>query len=171
MVGVAFLAVVSAPVWTTEAATSAAGSTAARPLRIYDDRLRAAVFDAAERSPTLRILLTRLADFKAIVLIQWSPALGPRLDAATLPQVTVTPETRYLYIAIKPAKVTDYLVSVVAHEVQHTIEILESGQTEPAAIVGLFRASARGLPQRLYCTPSAVDAGRAVLEELRHARH
>ena len=139
-------------------------------LRIYDSALRAAVFGAAERSPTLARLLRRLTEFKAIVVVQWSPGLEPGLEAATLPQVTVTDQTLYVHIIVKPAKVTDHLVSVVAHEVQHSIEILESGRSDSADITAMFRQSGGGLTRRFYCTPAAADAGRAVLEELRRAR-
>lgn len=169
-VAMALLGMIAAPPGAAQTLSRGVATTTPCPLRIYDAALQAAVFGAAGRSPTLHRLLTHLSDFKVIVTVRWSPALDSRLEAATLPQVTVTREMLYLHIIVKPAKVTDHLVSVVAHEVQHAIEILESGETDSAVIIGMFKQAAGGLTLRVYCTPAATDAGRAVFEELHRAR-
>jgi hypothetical protein len=152
-----------------ENGTSGSEAQGTFPLRIFDADLRAAMLSARERSRTLDDLLERLCALNAIVFVQWTPALPADVEGATKQQITITPEVRYLHIGIRPAGVNDYLVSVIAHEVRHAIEILESGITEPAAITAYFRRLAGGMTQRIYCTPAAADAGRAVFEELRAA--
>ena len=139
-------------------------------LRIADGELRAAVLDGSERSKTLRNLLTRIGELNAIVYVQWTAALPRGVEAAIEQHVTVTPNVRYLRIGLKPARATDWVVSIIAHELRHAIEILEAEVTDSSAIEALFKRLNHGLTERVYETAAAVETGLVVSRELRNSR-
>lgn len=132
------IAVVNLQAPSAKTGTSGSEAQGTFPLRIFDPELKAAVLSARERSRTLDELLDRLSALNAIVFVQWTPALPAHVEGATKQRITITPKIRYLHIGIRPAGVNDYLVSVVAHELRHAIEILESGITDPTAITAYF---------------------------------
>ena len=144
-------------------------------LRTADERLRLAIRDGYDRSATFRALVDRLAAHKGMVLVHWAPALTSGLNACLLHQIVVTPDGgRVLWVLVKHNEPSDHLVTVLAHELQHVLEVLDAGVSDTADIEGLFkrvgvRTGSHGLTRRLpvYETDAAQTVQDRVKRELR----
>lgn len=78
----------------------------------------------------------------------------------------------YLRIELRRLRPND-TAALLAHELQHALEIVSSGVTTADAVALLYRrigVETRGYRERQFDTASAVRAGRATLLELRHRR-
>jgi hypothetical protein len=75
------------------------------------------------RSATVRDLLARLADTDVIVYIEVTTS--PQVATARTKLVTATPSARFLRIGVSSTMPPPDLPSLVAHELQHALEIAE----------------------------------------------
>lgn len=137
------------------------------PIRLPDRRLLAAVISASAGSDTFRALLDALRARQAIVYVRWAPGLSRRLEGVLWPQVTVAGGVRYLQVGLRHAPVGERLIGVLAHELQHAIEALDSGAETPAGVLSWFREAGDGVPRRVYETKAAIDTGERVESDLR----
>jgi hypothetical protein len=79
--------------------------------------------DTAARSPTVRDLLARLALTDTIVYIEMTAS--PQVPTARTTLVTATPTARFLRIGVSSALAPNEMPALVAHELQHAVEIAE----------------------------------------------
>ena len=98
-------------------------------LRPLDCRLAAAIADGLQRSATFRHLVERVGTLDGIVYIRLQSYVnfdGRRvLDGALLHSVTTAGAHRLLH-AIVNAEKGDRPIFILAHELQHAIEVLEA---------------------------------------------
>jgi hypothetical protein len=148
------------------------------PVRSLDPVLRLALDQAVERSSTVRQQVDRLR--AAGVLVYLQP--GACADPDTLACTTIAPGTgpvrllRITFALTNSHGVTilrqrrDRLLAQIGHELQHAIEVAES--PDVVDTVSLQRLYARigyrsAFSPHGFETAAAVDAGAAVLREVR----
>ncbi len=144
-------------------------------LRSPDRALLDLLRDGAERSGTLKALIERLEVLRGIVYVTQTVALSKGLEGCLLHRVWSSGEDRYLRVLVRWGLPKDYLIALVAHELQHAIEVLEApGAHDSASIERLFERI--GVHQRLgkgrasYETRSALEVQDAVSAELKAPR-
>ena len=125
--------------------------------------------DAAERSATVRDLIAKLAGTDVIVYVEATPS--PQIALARTKLVTATAAARFLRIGINLAVPPPDVPALLAHELQHALEIAECVDVRDDA--GVRRLYTRighqhGVDQ--YETDAARAIERQVKEELRIAR-
>ena len=108
-----------------------AGSAEAGPLRdlqthvrTTDPYVRQVVHEAVETSPGFRTLVARLVRSDVVVYLIRGP-VTPRLDAH-LCFVSAVGGLRYLAIRLSPVLSPRRLVAIIAHELQHAVEIADA---------------------------------------------
>jgi hypothetical protein len=90
-------------------------------LRGASPRETAIIADLLARSPTARTLAAGLSSVDVIVYVQIDTKL-PKGHGATR-FVTSTPSARFIRISLAPAGHADDLAALLAHELQHVLEI------------------------------------------------
>ncbi len=144
-------------------------------VRSMDEALRLAIRDGHDRSPTFRALVDRIVAHKGMVLVHWAPGLTAGLDACLLHEIVVTSNGgRVLWVLVKHNEPSDRLVALLAHELQHVLEVLDAGVSDGADMEELFqrvgwRTGSHGLTRRLpiYETDAAHAVQERVKRELR----
>ena len=121
---------------------------------------------AASQSPTVRDLLARLSATDAIVYIELT--ISPQIPSARTKLVTATPAARFLRIGVNSALPPSETPALIAHELQHAVEIAEREDVRDDE--GVRRLYARighrhGLDN--YETDAARDVERRVRDEMR----
>ena len=84
---------------------------------------RHALDDARARSATVRELLARLSDTDVIVYVEMTAS--PQIPTARTKLVTATASARFLRIGINSATPPFDVPALLAHELQHALEIAE----------------------------------------------
>lgn len=93
-------------------------------IRVVDPKLRAYLDDAALRSQTMRERVTRIEAASVVVFIDCEPFL-PGPVSGRVGFVTRVQELRYVRIDVRCALRPVRLMPVLAHELQHVLEIGE----------------------------------------------
>jgi hypothetical protein len=116
----------------------------------------------------MRTLLDRIAALNGLIYLSWTPQLPPGVEAALMQRMQRTPDgTKCLWIAIhRRSHLSAALIPVVAHELQHAIEVLESGASSSAEIEGYFRERTN-MRSRVQETREAQRIQQLVERELR----
>jgi hypothetical protein len=148
--------------------------TESLPLAGSDDGLNDAIREGYERSATFRALVDHLIDHRTTVHVQWLPTLTSGLNAALLHRVAVAPDgARLLWVVVRYNEPSNAMVALIAHELQHVHEALDSGVVSGAEIAHVFgrigeRSGSHGRTRRLavYDTRAAQDVQRRVTREL-----
>jgi hypothetical protein len=162
------------PVLVTGSATDARGQSAEHPppavslaVRCSDARLCALLEDGRAGSPILDALLNQLVRLNGLVYIVWTPTLAPPLEAALLHRIQSTPDgfTCLWIVVHRRNHVARALIPILAHELQHAIEVLESGAATSAEIEARFRSVAEH--GRAHETEAAQQVQERVAGELR----
>ncbi len=139
-------------------------------LRTTDGLVSAAVIRGVARSPTFRALVARLQASDLVVHVVRRP--GGTASAGVTQFVTATPYARYVRITLAAGDGGDPMVALLGHELQHAVEVAEAGSVrDDHAFGALYRTIGEpscALPRRCFDTARAVEAGRDILEELRH---
>jgi hypothetical protein len=142
-------------------------------IRSFDCRLAKVVASGLERSETLRQLVGRVGCLKGIVYIeaQYYVRLqaGIVLPGALAHTVTNAGEYRILRLMVGPHS-EDRAIVVLAHELQHAVEVLESDATTEAEIDRLFERIGVPGSTGIVETRAAREVGRAVARELLESR-
>jgi hypothetical protein len=125
-------------------------------VRASSPLVRSILADTAARSATVRDLLARLADSDVIVYVDFT--LARQLPAARTVFVTRSLDVRYLRIGISATVPFFDVAPLLAHELQHAVEIA----AEPAVI------DDRGV--RRLVSPHRPRAGRRALRNRSRAR-
>lgn len=126
--------------------------------------------DAAARSPTVRELMSRLATTDVIVYVEVTPS--PQVRLARTKLVTATAAARFVRIGINLAVPPPDAPALVAHELQHAVEIAECADVrDDAGVRRLYSRIGHQHGVDEYETEAARAIERRVKEELRIARH
>lgn len=136
-------------------------------LRAPDRALLEALRDGAQRSITLRTLIRRLEIQQGVVYVTQSVSLSDGRGACLLHRMWGAGETRYLRVLVKWGLPSDYLVALVAHELQHAVEVLEAQEVHDSRSMESFfkRIGVHNLGR--YETSAALDVQAQVWAELR----
>jgi hypothetical protein len=129
------------------------------------------------RSPTFADVVNRFERSGLLVYVEPGRCPGQEAGGCLLPRVGRCGDARYVRILVDERRLghAHRQISVIAHELQHALEVAEAqGVTDAASLVELFRRigyvkadSGRGIA---YETEAARRVGDHVLEELRHDR-
>jgi hypothetical protein len=138
-----------------------------RHLRAVDKRVSDAIADGLGRSATFASLVIALDRSDVIVYIETSRTMPSSLAGRML--IAAGPANqRYLRIQISAAPRGVELISLIAHELQHALEVAASPEVrDEQSLITLYRAIGHGpRGQHKYDTIAAQNAGRQVRTEL-----
>ena len=143
-----------------------------RHVRTTEARILAIVEDGVTGSATFRRLVETLDASDVIVYLE------PKFDRGGLGgylshRMVVAGPMRYLKIALDLKGGRDRLVSLVAHELQHAVEVAEASEVRDSrSMVRLFerRTISQSCGGGCFETEAARDVQEAVLDELRISR-
>ena len=135
-------------------------------LRGASPRATAIIADLLARSPTARTLAAGLLSVDVIVYVQIDTKL-PKGHGATR-FVTSTPSARFVRISLAPAGHADDVAALLAHELQHVLEIARApdvidtdGVRRLYHVIGNDRSATSG-----FETVAAQEVARQVRQEL-----
>ena len=140
-------------------------------VRPYDRRSAALVLEGIARSTTMRLLVTRLEASNVIVYVETQPGLDRQL-AGRLVWVTAVKNFRYVRISLSPDLKPEVAISVLAHELQHALEVAEAPSiVDEASLEAYYRKN--GISMRAHSsgwdTRAARDTGDLVRREVADA--
>lgn len=107
-----------------EAADSVPDGAGQSHVRIIDQRLRTLFEESRRSSPTLRALVSRLEESDVVVYLQSEPYASSGL-AGRLSFLSVVSGVRYVVVHVTSLPSTVQQVAMVAHELQHAVEVAE----------------------------------------------
>jgi hypothetical protein len=139
-------------------------------LRPQDCRLAAAIADGLTRSTTFRQQVERVGALNGIVYIHLKLYVNPQtkrvLDGALSHAVTTAGAYRMLHVMVGAAQ-GDRAIYILAHELQHAIEVLEAPDVATErAVDQLFERIGTQVFAGAVETQAALDAEAAVRREL-----
>jgi hypothetical protein len=141
--------------------------------------VKALIQEGMTRSPTFRAVVAALSASDVVAYVQTSLRMKTATNSTDpggylVHQVTKAGGLRYVQIAVNPTLGRDRLISVIAHELQHAVEIAHDPTVDSEeAVRALFRRlsgfnSGMCAPDRRCMeTDAAVRVGNSVLRELR----
>jgi hypothetical protein len=123
--------------------TAFAEPAATRPggprVRAHDSRMAGLIADGLRRSPTLRSLVDRIEASNVIVYVGGNPLMKKHLSGA-LSFVTTAGNFRYVRATINADQLNDVMISTLAHEFQHVVEVIdEPSVVDDDSLVRLYR--------------------------------
>ena len=119
--------------------------------------LRLLIEDTAAKSPRVRELLARLCGSDVIVYVELSPS--PQIPRASTKLVTASPGVRFLRIAINAGVSGLDLAPLLAHELQHAVEIADHPDVRDSdAVRRLYEKIGRRERTDSFETDAALDA-------------
>ncbi len=138
-------------------------------VRATDSRTRELLQHGLGRSASLRDLVAQLDATDLIVYVEQRPV---RFDAGLSGGLTfrgATPEFRYLTVALNIDQTRDEAVSMLAHELQHAVEVsLAAGVRSTATLVAYYRCIGVRWTDHRWDTQLALQMGRRVRREIAH---
>jgi hypothetical protein len=150
---------------------AAAASLAPLPLkniRGVSPRETALVQRLIARSPTARTVAAQIESEAVVVYVEVRPSM-PRGHGATRLAAT-TPFARFIRITLAPGSNPDDLAALLAHELQHALEMAQAGVATSDDVRRLYRTI--GDDRAAYVsfeTAAAQEVGIRVREELSRA--
>ncbi|RPJ75254.1 MAG: hypothetical protein EHM24_04625 [Acidobacteria bacterium] len=146
------------------AAPAFAGSDDGR-VRSLDPESRQLLDSVREQSPTVRRMLARLESSDLITYVRMSPSFG-RLRATTR-IIGHVPDTRFVLISITSMAAQVDRVLLLGHELQHAVELAEAPWVrDDRGMIEMYERIGWRESSNAFETPAAVEAGRAVREEV-----
>lgn len=139
-----------------------------RPLEL---RMQALVERGMRRSPTFRALAARIEQSDVVVYLL-SDVCGPPRIAGRLTFLSAAGGRRYIVVRLRPLSSTLDEVAVLAHELQHAVEIAERPAiVDASSMERAYRQMGRPngwVPRGVaFDTRAAADVGAHVARELR----
>ncbi len=138
-------------------------------IRLSDCRLAQAVATGMARSATFRRLVDRIVELNGIVYVSGTyivqPAARRVLYGALQHRVVKAGEARVLFVTVAPGRETAHIARL-AHELQHAIEVLESGETTDADVDRLFERIGVETGDHVFETMAAEHVQQTVAKEL-----
>ena len=155
-----------------QAAAAPRGGARITAVRVADRRIEDLLNRSLVRSATLRDLVAQLEQTATIVYIESGEPTPDRTPGRTRFVTTGAGGWRYLRISIDERRSNLDVMSLVAHELQHAVEIAQNPEVvDDASMVGLYQrissVSGRGVGgSHWFETQAAIDMGRRVYLEL-----
>lgn len=143
-------------------------SAAPAPFRVRAtvQEVRTLIADSMQRSPIVRELVARLSCSDIIVYVEITAS--PQVPIARTRLVTASPDTRFLRIALNASVVMGHFTPLLAHELQHAVEIAEHEDVrDEAALRHLYRQIGHSTGQDAFETDAAREVEALVRQELR----
>lgn len=122
----------------------------------------------APRSPTMATLIAELRQAPVVIHVDDEMGGHHHWDGR-LRFVTRAGGCRYLRIDIRDAGTPAVRAALLAHELQHAVEVARAAIDDRGAVAQLFRRIGFGVPDgggTTFDTAAAIDAGRRALAEL-----
>ena len=148
----------------------AAGVSLMPHLRPLDPMTRVAIETGIDRSPTFAALAQTIEDSEFVVHVESTRRLKGRMEGCLIHGAA---GPRYLRVLLKTGLSLDERIAVLAHELQHVREVIQSGiLNDPAAMESLFsrigyNKHQRGAGEQEYETEAARQISVLVARELR----
>ena len=138
-----------------------------RRVRTTDTRIGKMLELGARRSTTFAGLLAAIEKTDVIVYILPASHMPPKLDGRLL-LIPMANQQRYLRIQVRGDLPREELIPLIAHELQHALEVAEEPAVrDQAAMIGLYeRIGETSLGQHTYDTAAARSTGQQVRSEL-----
>jgi hypothetical protein len=148
-----------------------------RHVRAVNDTLQQLVARGMARSATFSKLMTALDNTNVIVYVEFNSRLSAAVAGRLLFAVS-TENVRYLRVQISPEGTNNQLVAVIAHELQHALEVGQSPDVrDEASFADLYKRIGQELSAatninfgnrvaRCFDTIEARAMGRRVMLEL-----
>jgi hypothetical protein len=135
-------------------------------VRTTDARIARLIENAVHRSPTFARLYARLQETDVILFIVPSSDLKRSLSGR-LSFVTATPVVRYLRAEVRANLASTDMISTIAHEMQHALEVAEATLVRDEVGMAAFYGQI-GLHEndRVFDTEMAQVVARRVRQEL-----
>jgi len=154
----------------TLALPSASAAQSARHVRVLDRDLKALIDRGVTQSPTFGKLVAEVEATPLLVFVECARRLPSGVGARTN-FVTSVGDTRLLRVAIDCSLTNRWQISLVAHELQHVLEIGRHPEVVDAeAMESLYETigypAGRDGATRHFETGAAIAVQRAVHEEL-----
>ena len=105
---------------------------AAWRVRSTDGYFQTLIMDGYSRSERFRSLVDRLNQSDVVVYVEAHRRTDARYNGYLLADVRVGGQNRYLRIRLKARGARDIMVAVVAHELQHALEVAEAPNVRDA---------------------------------------
>ena len=158
-----------AAVWVVGLLWSAGRAAAAdfAHVRSQDATVRDLVRTGYERSATFKTLVDEIDSGPVIVYIERVVKLSRGMAGALLHVAAGSSEIRLLRIVIKFSLAGDRAVAIVAHELQHVVEVLRAGRLKESSIAETFAALDPDAADAKFETPEARAIEAQVFQELR----
>jgi hypothetical protein len=136
-------------------------------VRSGDASIRDLLHSGYDHSPTFRALVDEIESRRGIVYIEQAVKLSRGMDGALLHAVAGSREMPFLRVLLKTNLARDYGLAVLAHELQHVVEVLRAGPPkDAAAIAALFAALDHQTDDSKFETEDARAITSRVLDEL-----
>ena len=152
-------------------AAATASSLTAPPLhnvRGASSRERALLQELVARSPTSRSLIAQIGSEAVIVYVEIRPLMTRGRGATRL--AATTSSTQYIRITLAPGPHPDDLAALLAHELQHALEIARADATSSDDLRRLYRAIGEDRAASVaFETVAAQEVSARVRQELAQA--
>jgi hypothetical protein len=136
-------------------------------VRAVTPELRSVIADTMQRSRTVRELVARLSCSDVIVYVEITGS--PQIPTARTKLVVAAGEARFLRIGLNAGLPLGALGPLLAHELQHAVEIAEHDEVrDEAALRRLYERIGRAHGNDAYETAAAQEVETLVRQELRH---
>jgi hypothetical protein len=138
------------------------------PVRSTSPWINELINEGVYRSRTFERLISRLEQTDVLVYIVHTPITDGGWEGHFLHRTTKIGGVRYLWIAIRPRRGHDRLIAVLAHELQHALEVAQVPEIQTGEqIRSLFEKIGYPCPGSCFETHAAVEMQQRVLAELR----
>jgi hypothetical protein len=141
-----------------------------RRIRTVDARVTAALYEGVRRSRTFGALVAGVERSNVIAYIELLHELPPTTNGR-LALVSKKSEHRYVRIQVRAFLAPDHIISVIAHELQHALEIAAAPSVvDDASLRKFYKRIGAGTSNASgFDTDAARAAGERVRGELRRA--
>ena len=140
-------------------------------VRSEEASIRVLLRNGYERSATFRMLVDDIDSRPGVVYVASTIRLSRHMDGALLHKLGGSPDIPILRMLIKTAIAGDYAIGILAHELQHVLEVLRAGSpADGAAMATLFGALDHQAADSKFETEEARAITSRVLDELEAGR-
>ena len=142
-------------------------------VRPSDGRTAAILLDGLRRSPTLRHIVEQIEARDVIVHLEMWAGLSRKSISGRLTWVTAAGQFRYVRVALSPSLSGNTAISMLAHELQHVLEVGDAPSIVDDASLTRYYAR-HGITVRGgldFDSEPARDVGEEVLRDLNSGRY